>query len=466
MSGAPAFQANAFQQNAFQSGVQVVAGTYSLGSPVFATPALGLNYHLSAPSYSLQSPVFAKPGPSVIPLNVFGYSLGSPVFAKPGPLGFNYHFTATSWAVGSPVFAKPTLISGANFKLLSANPYSLGSPVFAVPSFRQVNGLRVNAYSLGSPVFSVVASTQTYRLFANFYDVASPEFATPRITENYQFQAMPYSLGSPDFAFAGPFFVNHVLTVNDYSLGSPAFNFPRLQTQVVELGLPPTYFTDAQEAANVLKGLCNLLLKSLPSSIGAPINTARRLIASLRDGADAAIRGTTLGTQLAQAYIALDTAGATYAGIDAASLYLFGQASSTSVLTQALYRSALVMNLGLESKIISRIKFKNQEQIQNMMTHVRDLFEQAKAIGIDDVDVLVYQTLTAMGGAIINHLNYTQLQAPRYVTYVSADFMPSLYLANRIYADASRSDEIEEENSIIHPAFCPLTIRVLSNVGS
>jgi prophage DNA circulation protein len=249
-------------------------------------------------------------------------------------------------------------------------------------------------------------------------------------------------------------------------LSSPTFNYPRLQWQVVSLGLPPTYFTDAEQASNVLQALCNLLLSSLPPGNVDVINTARRLTAYLRDNADAAVRGSTLGTQLQQVYLACDAAGASYAAIDAASAYLFSQAPTTSVLTQALYRSALVMNLGLESKIIARTNFTNQDQVQNMMNHVRDLFEQAKEIGIDDIDVMVYQALIAMGGAIINHLNVTQLQAPRYMTYVSVDVMPSLYLANRIYADASRSDEIEQENDVIHPAFMPTTIRVLSNVGS
>src|SRR5262249_50888274 len=106
-----------------------------------------------------------------------------------------------------------------------------------------------------------------------------------------------------------------------------------------------------------------------------------------------------------------------------------------------------------------------QTQIQNMIIHMRDAFDAAKAIGIDEVDVLVYQTLNAMGGALINHLGTTELQLPRMVTYRMQMPMPSLYLANRIYADATRSDEIEDENDVIHPAFVPPTIRVRSNAG-
>jgi hypothetical protein len=465
MSGNPTFQGNAFQNTAFQAGVSLVAANYWLGSPSFAAPAMAVRSALSALSYSLGPLDIATPGKIVYALAVNAYQLASPVFAKPGPLHFNYHFTAASWAVGSPTFGTPPLLAAGNLVPLTVNPYLLGSPSFVAPFVRQTNGLRVNAYFLSSPVFGTPVVGTNYRLYANASAIGSPAFDAPRLGLNYQFLIDPYWLGSPDFALAGPFHVNYVLTVNPYSLGSPTFAYPRLQWQVVDLGLPLTYFTDAETATNVLQTLCNYLLGSLPPSSTSATITARRLTANLRDHADEAIRGSTLGTQLQQVYLACDAAGATYAGVDAASLYLFSQALSTSVLTQILFHSALVMNLGLETKIISRTTFENQEEIQNMMAHVRALFEAAKRIGIDDVDVTVYQALIAMGGSIMNHLNYTELQLPRYMTYVSNDVMPSLYLANRIYADASRSDEIENENGVIHPAFVPRQIRVLSNVG-
>src|SRR5262249_31739393 len=158
-----------------------------------------------------------------------------------------------------------------------------------------------------------------------------------------------------------------------------------------------------------------------------------------RDNAEAAVRGDTLGTDLQQIYVAADAAGATFLGMDAARKYLMSQIASTSVLTQVVFRSALVMTLGELSLIISRTVFKTQTEIANMMIYMRDAYDNAKALGIDEVDVLVYQTLNAMGGALMNHLGRTELQLPRMVTYRTALPMPSLYLANRIYADTSRA---------------------------
>jgi hypothetical protein len=145
------------------------------------------------------------------------------------------------------------------------------------------------------------------------------------------------------------------------------------------------------------------------------------------------------------------------------------QAADTSPFSQAVFRNALVMTLAVQSQIVASMTFKTQTDIQNMLLYMRDAFDAAKELGIDEVDVTVYQTLNAMGGALINHLARTELQLPRYMTYVTGAPMPSLYLANRIYADETqnidgRATEIEDENGVINPCFVPRTIRVLSTV--
>lgn len=38
--------------------------------------------------------------------------------------------------------------------------------------------------------------------------------------------------------------------------------------------------------------------------------------------------------------------------------------------------------------------------------------------------------------------------------------LPSLVLANRIYQDAARSDELMQETRVRHPAFMPVRFRV------
>lgn len=423
MSGPPAFQAtpHAFQDNAFQAGVQLVAANYSLGPPTYATPALSFNYHLSASSYSL----------------------------------------------GPPVYATPVLSAFSNLVPLHANNYSLGAPTYGTATLRASQKLTALSFSVGPPTYATPAIKQVHRLAANSMNVLPPVYATPLLIPNWTLSANSYSLGPPSYATPPVILTTHVVPVGPhYSLGPPSYGFPRLTVTFAVQLFPMTELSQIEDAAAMLQRMLDILLSGIPSQpITDERNTVRRLISTLRGNAEEAIRGDELGTQLEQIFLAADAARANYIGVENVRLFLMTQVASKSFYTQFFFRSALIMTLALQSKIVSRIQFKTQAQIRNMILHMRDAFDEARAIGIDEVDVLVYQAINTMSGALINHLALTELQLPRFLTYETAFPMPSLYLANRIYQDTTRADEIEKENGVVHPAFMPRRLRVLSDAG-
>src|SRR5262245_8178194 len=211
MSGIPAFQAtpHSFQDNAFQSGVILVAGDYSLGSPSFATPTLLQNFHLSASSYTL----------------------------------------------GAPDFAQPPLHAFTVLYTLNANPYSLGSPVFVAPFLRSSQRLNAPGYTLGAPTFLSPPLFQVHRLFSNFYTLTGAlDFGHVAWRQNYQFTAVGFAVGPLSWPTVGPILVNRMCVVENYSLQSPRFGFPRIGFTVVHIDLPPTYYTQAEQAAQMLRG--------------------------------------------------------------------------------------------------------------------------------------------------------------------------------------------------------------------
>src|SRR5215475_2586613 len=420
MSGDPAFQGSpkAWVVTAFQAGIQTVASPYSLGTPVFATP---------------------------------------------GPVGIKFVFSSPAYSLGHPVFATPTVSRFASLTVFHANTYSLASPVFTAAPFTQKRVFHANPFWLGSPVFVRPIPGIKYVLFTNAWAVGSPIFAKATYQFKYQI-AKPayYSLGPLAWPAVGPVIVQDLVHANDYSLDSPRFAAPRLQTEAVDLGLPMPYLTSVEEATDVLIGTLNRLLSSIPPPPSPVRNNLRILVSVLRNNAAEAVRGTALGTQLQEIFTAADQAGATFPGVEITRQFLMAQAGSLSLHTQILFRSALIMTLGLECNIIGRLKFKTRDDVQQLILQLRESFESAKALGIDEIDVLVYQSLNTMGGAIINLLARNQLKLPRFVSWHSKSPMPSLYLANRIYGDASRSYEIEDENDVINPVFCPTRLRVLS----
>jgi prophage DNA circulation protein len=60
------------------------------------------------------------------------------------------------------------------------------------------------------------------------------------------------------------------------------------------------------------------------------------------------------------------------------------------------------------------------------------------------------------------HLVETARPLPRMLNYRFYLTMPNVVMAHRLYADASRADELRNENKIVHPAFCPRQGRALS----
>jgi len=349
--------------------------------------------------------------------------------------------------------------------ILSATAaYSLGSPAFLTPTLQTFPFLALlygNPYSLASPVFSGSTPGQVHNIFASVFE-PQPDFANPNVQVHSSFAIPTYTLGSPVFATPTALITDPVVAAS-YSLGSPRFGYPRMTYTAIAPRWPLTYINQVAEAGAVLAQLLDYLQSSIPPGTSDEQNDARRKIYDLRVNTEAAIRGNNLGTQLAEAVLATDLAGATYLGVENARQYLMSQVASRSLMTQIVFRSALLMVLGLEANIIARRTYKTRDDVQQMILHCRDMFEAAKAIGIDEVDALVYQALNTLGGALIHNLSVSQLQMPRFVSYSLAAPMPSLYIANRVYADASRADEIANENRVIHPAFCPLNIRVLSN---
>jgi prophage DNA circulation protein len=74
-----------------------------------------------------------------------------------------------------------------------------------------------------------------------------------------------------------------------------------------------------------------------------------------------------------------------------------------------------------------------------------------------------YKAIVSLRAAIVNHLVATARPLPSLLSYWFGTPLPSLVISQRLYGDASRYDEIREENKVIHPAFCPQSGVALSS---
>jgi len=66
---------------------------------------------------------------------------------------------------------------------------------------------------------------------------------------------------------------------------------------------------------------------------------------------------------------------------------------------------------------------------------------------------------------VSNDLSLRSFSLPVMVTYTFSNPMPALWLAQRLYQDASRAEELIAENRPIHPLFCAPTGKALASNG-
>jgi prophage DNA circulation protein len=78
------------------------------------------------------------------------------------------------------------------------------------------------------------------------------------------------------------------------------------------------------------------------------------------------------------------------------------------------------------------------------------------------MEQMVYQSLLSLHGAVVFHLYATAKPLPQMLDFQFAAIRPTLVQSYRLYADASRADELREENKVVHPAFAPRQGRALA----
>jgi prophage DNA circulation protein len=128
----------------------------------------------------------------------------------------------------------------------------------------------------------------------------------------------------------------------------------------------------------------------------------------------------------------------------------------------------LVQNAGVRlclaviAQTLAATTFISRQQVDATKLQLLQPFQDAEEVAADEMDQMTFQTLISLHGALINHLVQTALPLPRMLFYRFFKPLPSVVLAHKLYEDASRCDELRDENKVVHPAFCPMIGEALS----
>jgi prophage DNA circulation protein len=115
-----------------------------------------------------------------------------------------------------------------------------------------------------------------------------------------------------------------------------------------------------------------------------------------------------------------------------------------------------------EGKIISTMVFTSRQDVDALIQAIQIPFNESEEVTADTMSGADYIALIELRAAIVDYLVSTARPLPSMLTYQFAQSLPSLIISQRLYGDASRYDEIRQENKVVHPAFCPLIGQALS----
>lgn len=109
-----------------------------------------------------------------------------------------------------------------------------------------------------------------------------------------------------------------------------------------------------------------------------------------------------------------------------------------------------------EARLIAATNFVTRSQAQLLMEEMSEAFSVAMEYASDLSDTDSYRALVALSASLTRDINARAVRLPEIITYKLPRSRPSLTLANTLYGDATRAEELERENAPYHPAFMPM----------
>jgi hypothetical protein len=215
---------------------------------------------------------------------------------------------------------------------------------------------------------------------------------------------------------------------------------------------------EATAVVNTVLDAVTVVAKDESTELAAEL---RLKIGALRVTAEASINNGMIAAPLADVFESARFAGVTYDGMsyvrNTSEAILTSGAPATSVKNTSVQLS--LVEIGY---VLADLTFISRQQIDKYIDDINSSFDAAETTAADAFDNAVYRALVTLHAAITFDLNTRSLTLPRVVTFQAPKIIPMLWVANRLYGDAGRNEELCAENHPVHPAFVKPSIRALS----
>lgn len=219
---------------------------------------------------------------------------------------------------------------------------------------------------------------------------------------------------------------------------------------------------DRTQAVLLLGRMLDAIASVTRDATGLAAANLRAAIGSLRADAAADIEAGAVGDALANCFDLARQAGATLdemARVRSAAEAEAPKGIPATAIVNAAIRFALIQ----EALITSDTDFASRDDVDRVLDRMDTAFDAAETVAADSRDTATYRALVALHAAVAHDLSVRSRPLPRIVKFSFPNRRPALVLANFLYGDASRTDELIAENKPVHPAFMPQAVRVLSD---
>jgi prophage DNA circulation protein len=219
-------------------------------------------------------------------------------------------------------------------------------------------------------------------------------------------------------------------------------------------------YLQGDEAVAIIDRMLTALMDGMPIT-GRPGSDLRKLVGQLKANSAASINNGTVGTQLQAVFDTALAAGATLPNMDNARIAMLKE-TPQYFIGAAMACAGVIFSLVEQTRMITAMTFVSRADVEVMLTKMSDIFDEAKLAMSNMITGTNYEYLVALSATLIQHLAATERMLPRMVSYQLPASLPALTVANLLYGDGARFDELIAENGTVHPAFMQRDLVALS----
>lgn len=211
---------------------------------------------------------------------------------------------------------------------------------------------------------------------------------------------------------------------------------------------------EAVEAKPIVLAVVDALLEWAPGRgrEGADLRAKGGII---KVNVDHLLQDDTFGESMAQMFDLAMEGGITLAQVDNVRKAIELRYQPLTVGAIVIKDCLIDLLLVTEGRIIANTAFRSRQDVETVQEGINEAFNNAIEAVAGRMDAMTYRALVALHAAITFYLIEAARPRPRMLTYRFNQPMTTLVQAYRLYADASRGDELRYENKIVHPAFAP-----------